>query len=315
MEEAFARWLLLRGTVSVTNESHLKVLRVILRECKPLTYQTFERLMTSLLELGRSPTTINHYVGTMRLYARFQNLDKKLQNFKFMHVTQGLVKGTLSDEEIEAFLALPVQNMKYADLYYKDTLFFSILATTGCRPNELAHVRKQDVTDSLIYLSHTKTKRPRSIPISPTIKDILLDYVAKCQTEYLFVTTKGKMYSYATWQHSFNSRLERLGINRPNITLYSLRHSCATSLLRQDVSPFKIAKLLGNSVEIIERNYSHLVTKDLEVAILRLPIISRHIKPTPQELREQIETLLKLYNGVSYSVKMTKHELQVTVAS
>lgn len=313
MFEDFARWLLLRGSVSVTNQSHIKILRVILRECNPLTYDTFERLMTSLLERGRSNTTINHYVGTMRLYARFADLDERLKTFSFMRVKPCPIKGTLSDAEIEDFLALPPPNKKYACLYAKDTLFFSILAMTGCRPAELANVRKEDVTDSVIKLNHTKTGRPRIIPIPPPVKDFLKCYISKCVTDYLFMTTRGKMYSYATWQHSFNDRIKRLGINRPNITLYSLRHSCATSLLKQDVSPFKIAKLLGNSVEIIEKNYSHLVISDLEVAITRLPIVSRHITPSPQELREQIESILKSYNGVSYTVKLTKQELQVKV--
>lgn len=311
MEKEFARWLLLRGTATVTNNSHIKILRVIKRECKPITYTTFEHFMTSLLERGRSNTTINHYVGTMRLYARFADLEESLKTFKFMRVKQGRIKGTLSDQEIEDFLALPPPNKKYECLYMKDTLFFSILAMTGCRPSELAHVKKEDVTNEVIVLNHTKTGRPRIIPIPPPIKNFLKCYISKCVTEYLFMTSRGKMYSYATWQHSFDSRIKRLNINRPNITLYSLRHSCATSLLKQDVSPFKIAKLLGNSVEIIERNYSHLVVSDLEVAITRLPIVSRHITPSPQELREQIESILKLYNGVSYTVKITKQELQV----
>lgn len=63
-------------------------------------------------------------------------------------------------------------------------------------------------------------------------------------------------------------------------------------------------------MEIIEKNYSHLVISDLEVAIQRLPIVSRHITPSPQELREQIESILKSYD-ISYTVKLTRQELQV----
>lgn len=309
MLEAFARWLTLRGTVSVTNKSHLKVLRMILRQCQPLTPTTFERLLTSLLENGRTPSTINQYVSTVRLWAKFNNLDEKLQTFKMMKVREQTQKGTLSDDEIEKFLNLPCPSGQVPEIWHKDKMFFSILSI-GSRPAEIAHITKGDVTDSTIFLRHTKTHKPRMIPIPNFVREEFLDYVNKCSTNELFLTSKGRMYSYSQWNHTFKKRMSMLGIHRPNLSLYSLRTSCATSLLKQDVSPFKVAKLLGNSVEIIERNYSHLVIEDLQKAIERLPIVSRHIRLTPQELGQQIETLLKLYD-VTYSVKMTKHELQV----
>ena len=309
MEKAFARWLLLRGTVSVTNKNHLKILGIILRGCKPLTYDTFERFITGLLESGRKPATINSYICTMHCYAQFANLDDRLKKFKVMRVRDQVSKGTLSDKELEDFLSLPCPAGQDSNIWEKDRIFFSILAV-GSRPNEIAHIMKADVTDSTIMLRHTKVHKPRMIPIPPFIQEELMAHINKCPTDNLFMTSKGRMYSYSKWQHSFKQRMKMLGIARPNISLYSLRTTCITNLLKKDVSVAKIGRLCGTSYEMIEKNYSSLVISDLEAAIKRLPIVSKHLKITPQEVGQQVELILKLYD-ISYTVKLTKHELQV----
>ena len=53
--------------------------------------------------------------------------------------------------------------------------------------------------------------------------------------------------------------LEKDGLNR---TIYSLRHFYGTQRLKGNISPYILAKQMGTSVEMIEKHYSHVLTKD-----------------------------------------------------
>ena len=92
-----------------------------------------------------------------------------------------------------------------------------------------------------------------------------LDGVDPSPNEYVFLSRKtGKPYT--TFKTSFNSmlkycgiKLEKDGLNR---TIYSLRHFYGTQRLKGNISPYILAKQMGTSVEMIEKHYSHVLTKD-----------------------------------------------------
>lgn len=84
-------------------------------------------------------------------------------------------------------------------------------------------------------------------------------------SEFVFLSRRtGKPYS--TFKTSFNSMLkyceitvEKDGLNR---TIYSLRHFYGTQRLRGNINPYILSKQMGTSVEMIEKYYSHAMTKD-----------------------------------------------------
>jgi site-specific recombinase XerD len=46
-----------------------------------------------------------------------------------------------------------------------------------------------------------------------------------------------------------------------------LRHSCATLLLQNGVSTWRVARLLGTSEQVIQRTYGHHCIEDLREAV------------------------------------------------
>lgn len=96
---------------------------------------------------------------------------------------------------------------------------------------------------------------------------------------YIFTTSTRRLYSDHSWDHAFKKRLRILGINRKGITIYSLRHSLATELLRQKNDSLLVAKILGTSVEMISKNYEHLVIEDLRNALNRHPLMRKNADP------------------------------------
>lgn len=51
------------------------------------------------------------------------------------------------------------------------------------------------------------------------------------------------------------------------VTYHTLRHSFATHLVMQDVNPYRVAKLMGNSLKQIEETYGHLAPADNRRAV------------------------------------------------
>ena len=76
-----------------------------------------------------------------------------------------------------------------------------------------------------------------------------------------------------SFKRSFKSLLkysnvpeEKDGIAR---TIYSLRHFFATQRLSNNTNPYTLAKIMGTSVEMIEKFYGHLVTEDLALQLTK----------------------------------------------
>jgi len=221
-------------------------------------------------------------------------------------------KGTMSDGEIERFLSLEAPYHISNRDWEKQTLFFSLLAYTGCRPGEIASLRTSQIYDNQLILTNTKTKRPRNVPIPHPVLEKLNEYLINLETDYLFITTKGKIYSDHFWIPAFRRRLERAGVHRTNVTCYSFRHSMATSLLKQDIAISKISKLLGNTPEQIYKSYDHLVVTDVEKALNKHPLIKKYRTPRSSEILEELENLLKGYN-LRFTISKKDGEIDLSV--
>mgnify|MGYP001346855305 CR=1 FL=1 len=84
--------------------------------------------------------------------------------------------------------------------------------------------------------------------------------------EYVFLSRRtGKPYT--TFKTSFNGLLNYCGIpvekDGKNRTIYSLRHFYGTQRLKGDMNPYHLSKQMGTSVEMIEKFYGHILTKDV----------------------------------------------------
>ena len=85
-------------------------------------------------------------------------------------------------------------------------------------------------------------------------------------TEYVFISGKTGG-PYTSFKTSFNNMLkfcevpiEKGGMNR---TIYSLRHFYGTQRLKGNINPYVLSKQMGTSVEMIEKFYGHIMTKDV----------------------------------------------------
>ncbi|MBI5357202.1 site-specific integrase [Candidatus Collierbacteria bacterium] len=244
-------------------------------------FSSIDKQIVSLREKDRSNNYINNLVKVVRHYGRFTN-NKKLSEYPFIYKNNSRARAIMSDEEIEAFLAVRAikeNQQKFWDMW---TLFFGTLAYTGMRPGELANmtVDRVDLGRGVFVLNpeNTKTNDARLVPIPPNLSDEITRAV-KTAGKYLFTTKYHRPPAPPAWLSHFRHRIQRLGLKRPNLVPYSLRHSFITRLLEEDVSFPKIMKIVGHKNPKTTLEYEHLTTKDIQRAIKKHPVIRRSTDP------------------------------------
>lgn len=296
MEElaGFQSWLAGKGRKIGTVRTTSYNLKRVLRQSK-LTSDGVASFLFQLQKEGKRNAYINHFVTALHLYGQYKSIPF-LQEIKQLP-SQPFLKATMSDEEIERFLAVECPQAKYLRgtktlspswaRWHRMTVFWSICAFTGMRTGEVAHLTVDDVDwgRNVFILEDTKTNEPRVVPIPPNIESLLREYMKSC-TFYLFPSLRGgdhngtgKVIDSVDWSYDFHKRRKMLGIQRKNLSPYSLRHSLITRLLEEDVNIFKVQKIVGHKRLETTAMYTHLSTKDIQEAIKKHPIIRRSTDP------------------------------------
>ena len=179
--------------------------------------------------------------------------------------------------------------------YLRASLYalFVVLIDTGIRPGEAAGLKWEDLDGSVLRvrralkeirpgqkkeLGPTKTGKPRSIPLGKRARPAL----ARLQQEqntwrvyaegiyqdegFIFGSSMGTPVDFQNIRNQhFKPMLEQLGL--PDIRLYDLRHTAATILLKQKVSPKVVQERLGHSTIMLTMDtYSHVLEGMQEAA-------------------------------------------------
>lgn len=312
----FEGYLYKIGRQKSTIKKHLIRLNVLNRELHCWTVESVEGFVINLKKSGIKNVTINSYIDTIRLYSQFKNYPNALCTYK--HYKPDIsVKGTFSDEEIEQIISLPCPTGDNKKVWDKYSLVYSLLAYSGMRPQEVCMLRKDSIDwgKNVFSIEHTKTGVPRFVPIPPNLADKLKDYINSIDTQELFLSQRNEIICVKSYYHDFKKRLKILKIDRPHLSVYSFRHSYATSMLEADVNIHKLAKLLGHSIEQTA-HYEHLTTKDLQQAVLRHPLVKKHTNPeyVLKDIKQYIDSY-ELDNDKRFEYVVTESEkaLQVRI--
>jgi len=194
-----------------------------------------------------------------------------------------------SPEEARAFLAA-IKGDRLEALY-------SVALTMGLRQGEALGLRWQDIDlelgylrvskqlqriDHVLQLVEPKTKRSRrTIALPASIAKTLVDHRARQEQErsaagerwlksdLVFTTTGGHGLDGTVVSHQFHRLLQHAGL--PQRRFHDLRHSCATLLLVQGVSPRVVMDVLGHSqIGLTMNTYSHVIPDLRRDAALRM---------------------------------------------
>jgi integrase len=127
-----------------------------------------------------------------------------------------------------------------------------------------------------------KTRRSvRDVPMSAELRRILLAHAADGYAGETYLI-RGPQADQPLSRFTVDRWVEAdfLAVGLPygrdggGLTYHSLRHSAASWMAQRDVSLLKIAKILGDTVSMIEHTYGHLLPTDLDRAV---EVLDQHV--------------------------------------
>jgi len=234
------------------------------RPMKDITGADLEQVKDRLFAKGRSPRTIQHSLAIFRLV---WNHAKK--------------RGVISSECPTSSIDMPrVNNARSRFLTPSETVklldeikslderaWELTLAAlyTGARLGELSSLNwaNVDLEEDTVKLIHTKTGKPRNVPIAAPLKDILLSRTAEKADSPIFTNSKSEPWKECPW--AFRKAVENLGLNegredrREKIVFHSLRHTSASMMLSAGVDIRSLQAIFGWSTLQMAGRYAHAV--------------------------------------------------------
>ncbi len=128
----------------------------------------------------------------------------------------------------------------------KNIILFAIYS--GCRQGEILQLKEEQVNweQGYIHWPQTKNMKPKDLPLSPTIEEILRDVPRVEESPYFFCSPRnGEPYTKDGFVTIFNRIRERAGLR--NLHFHDLRRVFGTKLAEQGYKEKDIAELLGHS--------------------------------------------------------------------
>ena len=259
------------------------------RPLEKLSPQQVNRFLNDKLEAGLSPRSVAHLRATLRAALndalKWGLVARNVAALVDAPKVKKLEMKVFTAEQARAFLeAAKVERL--------ETLFRTALSL-GCRQGEALGLQWQDVDleagilivrralqriDGTLQLVPTKEDKVHTITLPAATVSALAAHRTRQQeerliagstwreTDFVFTTASGTPLDARNVIRTFHRILKRAGL--PKIRFHDLRHSIATLLLAQGVSPGYVKDLLGHSsVAFTLQTYGHvLATVKREVA-------------------------------------------------
>lgn len=154
--------------------------------------------------------------------------------------------------------------------------------------------------------AHTKNRKSRILPMDEALAAVLFAWQAVAGgwprvVPWRNLTDGGK----SDFSREFKRLLNRLEFPR-GASFHSLRHTFATNLTKANVSPFKIASMLGHHSPVVTVDYTHVELDDMREALRSLPAMPKisnallTVQPTPSNIEQLVAIESDFANEESY---------------
>jgi integrase/recombinase XerD len=147
------------------------------------------------------------------------------------------------------------------------TMYYSGLRVSECTNLTFDDL---DLKNQVLHVRQGKGNRDRDVPICDELLEILTDYLKNIRpnisSNYVFATKRSGELSGAYINRKLKEAVEELNWNKM-VTAHVLRHSFASTLVKNDINIYKIQKLLGHSNISVTSLYAHSNIDDLSEAV------------------------------------------------
>ena len=144
----------------------------------------------------------------------------------------------------------------------KDALIITkICLSTGCRWGEAANLRSEHIAKNIVTFVSTKGNKPRSVPISPALSELIPN-------------RKGKLFPRSRNDSTFKTAMSKTKIKLPaGQSTHVLRHTFASHFMMNGGNILVLQRILGHASIVDTMKYSHFAPDHLEDAIKLNPLV------------------------------------------
>ena len=289
---AFSSYLLVERNLSTSTEyayrRDLEGLRAQLgdRELADITTDDLHHWLAQQKRRGLAPLSLNRRIACLRSFFKFATsrgyTERNPAELLALPKKPRRIPTILNEQEMRWFLTTPVP--KYTKktmvpLHLRDRIAFDLLLILGLRRGELLHLKLEDIDlgGKTLTVRNGKGGQDRMLPLPHSLADRLHEYMIRVlpmRSPYLIVSQNGGRLYPSQLQRAFRRHLRACGVRREGITIHSLRHTMATSVLRGCGNVHAVQRLLGHRELASTTVYLHLDDADLRAALNTHPALS-----------------------------------------
>lgn len=232
------------------------------RRFSAFNQESLDDLIGALRGRGNSNATINRKMAALsKLLRKAYKMGNiySLPEFRRQKERSGRIRFLELDEEDKLFSQIRSHSIEY----YQLAVF---LVDTGARLGEAIGLRWNDIHDGSVTFWLTKSGRSRSVPLTSRVREVL----ASIERTGLGPFGRIKQYQFRAVWHEAKAEIG-LALDT-ELVPHSLRHTCASRLVRGGIDIRRVQMWLGHQTLQMTMRYSHLATHDLDVCV---PILER----------------------------------------
>jgi len=182
-----------------------------------------------------------------------------------LHKAKTLPKNLMNREQIARLLHQP--NLSTAE-GFRDRCIFELLYSSGLRGAELCALTPYDLDlqSRVVRIVQGKGRKDRQVPVGKVAAQFLGEYLRQVRPVLLKKKkADSRLFLMGTDLLRQRFRKHREAAHLGDIyTVHSLRHSCATEMLRGGASVRHVQELLGHSSIDTTQDYTRVVIDDLQ---------------------------------------------------
>lgn len=205
----------------------------------------------------RTVSSARSVLGSIRGYLYYEMEQGNLDPFEFkLPKPDKTIKDIYSEGELKKLLKKPLKKEGFTP--YKIWVLENYLLGTGNRLGSTLNIKIKDVnlSDGMILLTKTKNHKQQLVPLTQSLKDILVDYMdirGGSDNDYLFCNACGDKADRRTYQQQIQRYNKHRGVTKTSAHLF--RHTFATMYIKNGGDVYRLSKLLGHSGVGITENY------------------------------------------------------------
>jgi integrase/recombinase XerD len=197
-------------------------------------------------------------------------LSNPARNLRFVRRPKILPRSFLTKEEMGKLLKAPDTSTA---LGYRDRTMLELMYSTGLRRSEVTNLLIADVDtkDGFLRVNLGKGRKDRVVPLGKIACRYVENYVKAVrpmfvrETSYpqLFLSVTGKPFTNFVVGHVVKMYAKKAGLEK-RVTPHTLRHTCATLMMKNKAHVRYIQELLGHVLLESTQVYTQVTITDLK---------------------------------------------------